>query len=64
MKKDKNGCSKTQCGQENYEYFYSEVVKRKLIQYEYRNELGLLFTCVARDLEQARIKRDNWIKNN
>lgn len=48
MKTDINGVSQCQKGTENYETFYTTIRRKrtKLIQYDYRNEDGELFTCV------------------
>lgn len=62
MKADVNGCSTVANGTENYESFYSSVVKKNLIQYDYRANDGKLFSCVAPTLEKCREKRDNWLQ--
>lgn len=64
MKNDVNGCSTTAKGSENYESFYSSVVKKQLVQYDFRSESGELFSCVAANLDLCRSKRDNWIALN
>lgn len=58
MKTDLNGCSTCQPGQEQYESWGKE-----LVQYKYRTISGKLFTCVAKSLESARQRRDNWLNN-
>lgn len=53
-------------GQEQYEFFEVEHFVRRgkdtiRIQYDYRAENGKLFSCVAKSLEDARTKRDQWL---
>lgn len=36
MRSDINGCSTCQNGQEYHESFYSDVLRRDLVQYDYR----------------------------
>jgi hypothetical protein len=62
MKTDVNGCSTTAAGQEQWEEYYSIVLKKNLVQYDYRTPEGKLFSCVAKSLEAARAKRDNWLE--
>lgn len=61
MRTDKNGCSTCINGHESYDIFRRG--RRILYQYDYRADLGELFSCVALSLDACRIKRDNWIKN-
>lgn len=61
MKLDINGCSTCQNGQENYEEFTQN--RKTYIQYDYRHTNGKLFSCVAKSLDAARIKRDAWMEN-
>lgn len=58
---DKNGCSTTIAGQEQYEKFTVGFGRRKrtAFQYDFRNESGELFSCVASSVEACRAKRDN-----
>ena len=35
--------------------------RRELIQYDYRHTDGELFSTVAIDLKDARVKRDRWL---
>ncbi len=58
MKTDKNGCSTT--ADEHYEEF--KVEGKSYIQYDYRTQCGVLFSCIAQDVEGARRKRDTWLK--
>ncbi len=59
MKSDVNGCSTCAKGAESYEFF--KMSGKKYVQYDYRDDGGELFSCVAKTLEAARIKRDNWL---
>ena len=64
MKTDINGVSQCQKGTENYETFYTTIRRKrtKLIQYDYRNEDGELFTCVKPTLTECRKARDEHFK--
>lgn len=48
-------------GEEQYESFYSSIVKKRLIQYDYRHNDGELFSCVAPTLDKAVEWRDIWL---
>lgn len=53
-------------GHEQYEFFEVELFARRRkdatrVQYDYRAEDGELFSCVAKTLEDARAKRDQWL---
>ena len=48
-------------GEEQYEEYRSATLRRKMVQYDYRDETGELFSCVAPSLEDARKRRDNWL---
>ncbi len=61
MKTDVNGCSTTARGQEQYERYYCVGLRGWRIQYDYRTADGRLFSCVARNLSDARRKRDAWL---
>jgi hypothetical protein len=61
MKTDINGCSTTARGQEQHERYYSAIFRDYRVQYDYRTPEGKLFSCVARSLEEARIRRDKWL---
>ena len=63
MKTDKNGCSTCPKGEERYES-YTDHRGRKLVQYDYRSLDGTLFSCVSKDLETARKKRDDFLLKN
>lgn len=43
-------------GQEQYEIFTSRMLRR--------HTNGKLFSCVAKTLDDARARRDQWIKKN
>jgi hypothetical protein len=49
-------------GQELYNPYYSEILNKDLLQYEYCSLKGKLFSCLARNLEHAREKKDLWLK--
>lgn len=51
-------------GQEDYVDFYSDIVRDWRVQYDYRHPNGKLFSCVAKTLNIARVKRDAWIERN
>lgn len=64
MKSDVNGCSTTEAGQENYEFFTVRLLngrKSDRVQYDYRTNSGDLFSCVATSLENARQRRNKWL---
>lgn len=65
MKSDVNGCSTCAAGQENYEFFTVRNGRKRLnrVQYDYRHTDGELFSCVARSLEDARERKDEWLAN-
>lgn len=57
-------------GQEQYETFSlsaSLVGRRRAgqqrVQYDYRHTDGELFSCIAPSLDEARKRRDAWIKS-
>ena len=48
-------------GQEQYKKFPDRIRRgRKLVQYDYRNSAGKLFSTVATTLDEARARRDKW----
>ena len=53
--------SDLQPGEEQHQYFYSRISKKHLLQYDYRDGDGKLFSCVAKDLETAHQRRDEWL---
>jgi hypothetical protein len=60
-----DGTSTTAPGQEQYEEFQPASLRRgqTRVQYDYRAPDGELFSCVAKTLEDARGRRDAWLKN-
>jgi hypothetical protein len=62
MKSDVNGCSTCQAATENIEQFRSTLNKKMMIDYDYRTPAGKLFSCIAKTLDEARAKRDEWLK--
>lgn len=64
MKTDVNGCSTCAAGREQYEYFYLSIVHGERVQYDYRTPDGRLFSTVAKTLEIARERRDQWLAKN
>jgi len=60
MKTDIKGCSTCLNGQESFEPFFHKG--QEYIQYDYRTDDGQLFSTVARDLANARKKRNNWLE--
>lgn len=52
MKTDRQGCSTCRPGQELYETYRSQTGK-VLVQYEFRDVDGELFTTIAPTLEEA-----------
>lgn len=62
MRSDINGCSTCPKGQEHYQEYYSAILRKDLIQYDYRTPEGELFSCIAPTVEIARKRRDNWLK--
>lgn len=63
MKTDKKGCSTCEAGSENYELYYSKIVKKNLYQYEFRHSNGELFTTVKSTLKQCQSAKDEWLKS-
>lgn len=52
-----------EAGMEKYEQFQMGVGRRKrtLVQYDYRNTDGELFSCVKPTLGECRSARDKWL---
>lgn len=61
MKTDRNGCSTCPRGAEQYEDYYSRDSEQWMVQYDYRALDGKLFSTVAKTLEIARERRDQWL---
>lgn len=53
--------STCQPGTEQWESYYSAILRRDLFQYDYRTHDGALFSCVGKSLEVCRAKRDAWL---
>ena len=49
-------------GEEKYEEFWSDILKKYMVQYEYRSFEGKLFTCVAPNLDIARHRCYKWLQ--
>jgi len=50
-------------GKEQYEEYASNIFpKRNLVQYDYRDEDGTLFSTVAGSLEEARAQKNQWLR--
>lgn len=64
MKTDFKGCATIKEGSESYEYFSSGLSRRRVrrVQYDYRTHDGQLFSCVAKNLDIARQRRDRWLE--
>lgn len=50
-------------GSEQHTMYYSRIKRRRYCQYDYRAENGELFSTIAETLEDARAKRDEWLKS-
>ncbi len=48
-------------GCEQYEKYISSIRRKPLMQYDYRDVDGQLFSCVRPTLEQCIAKRDEWL---
>jgi hypothetical protein len=62
MKTDVNGCSTCPQGGEQYEEYYDRILRGRRVQYDYRTPEGMLFSCIAKTLEDARRRRDAWLE--
>jgi hypothetical protein len=55
-------------GTEHWSSFYKIIRSGKkklgLLHYSYCFKEGVVFTCVARSLKEARVKRDSWLDRN
>lgn len=60
-----NGCSVCAAGCENYTTFTTRLGRKsvKRVQYDYRTPEGVLFSCVGKDIEDCRRKRNEWLNN-
>lgn len=59
MKTDVQGSSTCAPGQEKHEHF--KQGRTNMVQYDYRNDAGELFSTIAPNLTTARMKRDLWV---
>lgn len=50
-------------GKEDYCNYYSTIMKKEMVQYDYRDVDGELFSCVTNSIEEARAKKEEWLKN-
>lgn len=50
-------------GKEQWSVYYSSVLKKELVEYDYRTENGVLFSCVATCITIARMRRDKWLRD-
>jgi len=48
-------------GREQYEQYISAIHKQTLIQYDYRDHDGELFSIIRPTLAECRAKRDEWL---
>lgn len=60
MSMNVNGCSVCPAGEERYERYRSSLGKM-MVQYDYRDHDGELFSCVSKTLDECREKRDKWL---
>jgi len=51
-------------GESQHETFFSEITEKEYIAFDYRNNAGKLFLCVAVNLESARQKLALWQMKN
>lgn len=53
-------------GQEQYETFTSRMFRKPstYVHYDYRHTNGKLFSCVAKTLDEAHARRDQWLSEN
>ena len=64
MKSDEKGRSTCKPGEEMFEFFETKLGHQSAsrVQYDYRTQEGILFSCIASSLNEARAKRDAWLK--
>lgn len=51
-----------QNGEEQYDEYYSDVLRKTVVQYDYRDDRGALFSTVKPTLEKCRTARDKWLE--
>lgn len=49
-------------GDSRWESYYSRVLDKNLVQYDFRDWDGELFSTVAPSLEEAERRRDKWLE--
>lgn len=58
-----NGVTTTRApGQEQYQEYRSRVNKKVMVQYDYRDIDGQLFSVIRPTLSACRTERDAWLK--
>lgn len=62
MKSDNRGQVDCPSGEERHEFYHSGITNRNMIQYDYRTPAGELFSCITYNLEDARKRRDRWLR--
>lgn len=55
------GCSTCEPGEEAIQIYASKLDGTRRV-YEFRTIDGCLFACIASDLESARQRRDQWLR--
>lgn len=59
---NEGGVSTTkELGKEQFEEWYNPILKKNLVQYDYRHTDGELFSIVKPTLEQCRGEKDEWL---
>jgi hypothetical protein len=61
---DERGSSTCPRDEERYEIFRATCLGKDLVHYDYRAPDGMLFSCIAPNLERARKARDAWLASN
>lgn len=62
-----NGCTLCNApGTERYEEYTAHIGRKSIrrCQYDYRHTDGELFSCVASSVEEARQRRDEWLRKH
>lgn len=49
-------------GEECVRAYFSRILKKDLVQYDYRHRTGQLFSTVAETEEVCRQRRDSWLR--
>lgn len=50
-----------QNGEEQWEPYFSQVLNRQRIQYDFRDHEGHLFSCISDTVDECRRRRDKWV---